>query len=160
MVNLRCFVLVISYFYKTREPMNSDMPLKILIVDDDRDDQYMLKKITASLMPDAVIAQAYNGDECLRYLEAYAHDLPALITMDLNMPLVNGIEAASQIKANPVAKHIPLVVLTTSDRAGDKDAALAAGADDYVVKPVMYEELQQAIGGIIRKWLHRFLQTS
>jgi CheY-like chemotaxis protein len=133
--------------------MDSNKPLKILIVDDDRDDQYMLKKIMASLMPGAAIAQAYNGDECLRYLEAHAHDLPALITMDLNMPLVNGVEATSQIKANPAVQHIPLVVLTTSDRASDKEASLAAGANDYVVKPVIYEELQQAVGGIVGKWL-------
>ncbi len=133
--------------------MDSNKPLKILIVDDDRDDQYMIRKIVSALAPDAAIVQVYNGDECLRYLEAYAHDLPALITMDLNMPLVNGIEATSQIKTNPVVQHIPLVVLTTSDRASDKDAAMAAGADDYVVKPVIYEELQQAVGGIIGKWL-------
>lgn len=133
--------------------MDSNKPLKILIVDDDRDDQYMIRKIVSVLAPDAAIVQVYNGDECLRYLEAYAHDLPALITMDLNMPLVNGIEATSQIKTNPVAQHVPLVVLTTSDRASDRDAALAAGANDYVVKPVIYEELQQAIGGIVRKWL-------
>lgn len=135
--------------------MSSHKVLKVLIVDDDRDDQYMLKKITAFLMPDAIVAQAYNGDECLRYLEAHAHDLPALITMDLNMPLVNGIEATSQIKANPVSKHIPLVVLTTSDRASDKEASLAAGADDYVVKPVIYEELQEAVKQIIERWLAR-----
>jgi CheY-like chemotaxis protein len=136
-----------------RHTMDSTKPLKILIVDDDRDDQYMIRKIVSSLAPDAAIVQAYNGDECLRYLEAYAHDLPALITMDLNMPLVNGIEATSQIKTNPVAQHIPLVVLTTSDRASDKDAAMAAGANDYVVKPVVYDELQQAVRGIIGKWL-------
>jgi CheY-like chemotaxis protein len=133
--------------------MDSSVALKIMIVDDDRDDQYMIRKIVASLAPDASIVQVYNGDECLRYLEAHAHDLPALITMDLNMPLVNGIEATSQIKTNAVAQHIPLVVLTTSDRASDKDAALAAGANDYVVKPVIYEELQQAIKSIIGKWL-------
>jgi CheY-like chemotaxis protein len=135
--------------------MNSDKPFKIMIVDDDRDDQYMIKKIVTSLAPDASIVQVYNGDECLRYLEAHAHDLPVLITMDINMPLVNGIEAASQIKTNPAAQHIPLVVLTTSDRASDKDAALAAGANDYVVKPVIYEELQDAVRSIVGKWLSR-----
>lgn len=133
--------------------MDHNRPLKILIVDDDRDDQYMLKKITASLFPSLVIAQAFNGDECLRYLEAHAHDLPGLITMDLNMPLINGIEAISQIKANPAVQHIPLVMLSTSDRASDREAAFAAGADEYVVKPVIYEELQQAVRGIIEKWL-------
>lgn len=135
--------------------MNSDKPFKIMIVDDDRDDQYMIKKIVTSLAPDASIVQVYNGDECLRYLEAHAHDLPVLITMDINMPLVNGIEAASQIKTNPAAQHIPLVVLTTSDRASDKDAALAAGANDYVVKPVIYEDLQHAVRSIVGKWLSR-----
>ena len=133
--------------------MDSYKPHKILIVDDDRDDQYRLKKIMTSVVPTALIAQAYNGDECLRYLEAHAHDLPSLITIDLNMPLVNGIEAISQIKANPAVQHIPLVMLTTSDRATDKGAAMAAGANEYVVKPVIYEELQQAVAGIVLKWL-------
>lgn len=133
--------------------MNTHPAFKILLVDDDRDDQYMLKKISTGLYPSAQVAQAFNGDECLRYLEAHAHDLPHLITMDINMPLVNGIEATAQIKANPVAQHIPLVVLSTSDRASDRDAAMAAGADEYVVKPVIYEELQQALRRIFQTWL-------
>ena len=133
--------------------MDPNTSIKILIVDDDRDDQFMLKKIVASLLPSATIAQAYNGDECLRYLEAHAHDLPALITMDINMPLVNGIEATSQIKSNPAAKDIPLVMLSTSDRNSDREASMGAGANDYVVKPVIYEELQRAVKGILDKWL-------
>jgi CheY-like chemotaxis protein len=133
--------------------MDSQKTYKLLIVDDDRDDQFMLKKIFKTILPSADIAQAYNGDECLRYLEAHAHHLPDLITMDLNMPLVNGFEATEQIKGNESVKHIPLVVLTTSDRAIDKEAALKGGADAYYVKPVIYEELQKALKDIAAKWL-------
>jgi CheY-like chemotaxis protein len=133
--------------------MDFQKPFKLLIVDDDRDDQFMLKKIFQAILPSADIAQAYNGDECLRYLEAHAHDLPDLITMDLNMPLVNGFEATQQIKANASVKSIPVVVLTTSDRAIDKETAMSSGADDYYVKPVIYEELQEALKDIAAKWL-------
>lgn len=145
----------IPYFCISTIPctMDPNKPLRILIVDDDRDDQYMLKKIFTALLPSATIAQAFNGDECLRYLEAHAHDLPALITMDVNMPLVNGIEATSQIKSNPAVSAIPLVVLSTSDRTSDREASLGAGANAYVVKPVIYEELQQAVKGIVTDWL-------
>lgn len=133
--------------------MEPQKPYTLLIVDDDRDDQFMLKKILATILPSATIAQAYNGDECLRYLEAHAHALPDLITMDLNMPLVNGFEATEQIKANSAVKHIPVVVLTTSDRGIDKTTAMGSGADDYFVKPVIYEELQQTLKDVAEKWL-------
>lgn len=133
--------------------MNPNTPYKLLIVDDDRDDQYMLKKIFQSVAPAAEIVQLYNGDECLRYLEAHAHDLPSLITMDINMPLVNGIEATAQIKTNPVAAKIPLVILTTSDRNSDKNSAMSSGADDYYIKPVIYEELQAVVKQIVTTWL-------
>ena len=133
--------------------MSFDKACKILVVDDDRDDQFMLKKILKAAAPSADIVQAYNGDECLRYLEAHAHDLPDLITMDLNMPLVNGIEATEQIKNNPAVQKIPLVVLSTSDRVSDREAAMQSGADDYYIKPVIYDELQLTLKGIIGKWL-------
>lgn len=133
--------------------MNSTKAFTILLVDDDRDDQYMLKKIANSLLPEVTVVQAFNGDECLRYLEAHAHELPALITMDVNMPLVNGIEATEQIKRNHVTQGIPVVALSTSDRAADRKACLEAGANDYVVKPVVFDELRLALRDIFNKWL-------
>jgi len=126
---------------------------KILIVDDDQDDQFMLKKIFKTILPDAEIDQAYNGAECIDYLESHSENFPDIITMDLNMPLINGIEATAQIKKNARLKHIPIIILTTSDRDNDKKNALESGANDFFIKPVVYDELKTAIHEIAEKWL-------
>jgi len=132
--------------------------LKILSVDDDKDDQFMLKKIFKTLVPSAEIVQAYNGVECIAYLEANAGLLPSLITMDLNMPLVNGIEATATLKQDERFRHIPVVILTTSDRGNDKVMTMNKGADDFFTKPVIYNELQLTIKTIVDKWLGKLLR--
>ncbi len=127
--------------------------IKILIVDDDKDDQFMLKKIFNTLIPSAELIPAYNGAECITYLEENCTELPVLITMDLNMPLINGIEATAKIKQDERFCHIPLVVLTTSDRGNDKEQVMSNGANDFFTKPVMYEELQVTLEYIAGRWL-------
>ncbi|MES2397484.1 MAG: response regulator [Bacteroidota bacterium] len=131
---------------------------KILIVDDDHDDQFIIKKIFRSILPATEIAQAYNGIECLNYLEANLNELPDLITMDINMPLVNGIEATISLKNDERFKGIPLVVLSTSDRKNDMETVLQNGADDYFIKPIVYDELNFTLKSIADKWLRIDIQ--
>jgi CheY-like chemotaxis protein len=129
--------------------------LKILIVDDDPDDQFMLKKIFQSVLPNAEIAVAFDGADCLDYLAANINTLPYLITLDLNMPRVNGIEATLEIKEDARFKAIPVIILSTSDRENDKNLALAAGADDFFTKHIIYEKLQETIKEISDKWISK-----
>ena len=74
---------------------------------------------------------------------------PALILMDLHLPDVGGLEAARQIKADPLLAGTPIVALTAMAMRGDREEILAAGLDDYLAKPFEPQELMQ----LVRRWL-------
>ena len=66
---------------------------------------------------------------------------PDLILMDLSLPVMDGWEATSTIKANDNTKDIPVIVLTAHAMAGDREKALEAGADEYDTKPIDFKRL-------------------
>jgi CheY-like chemotaxis protein len=61
---------------------------------------------------------------------------PDIILLDMSLPVVDGWEAAQQIKANPLSAGVPLIALTAHAMASDKERALSAGCDDFDTKPV------------------------
>jgi two-component system cell cycle response regulator DivK len=75
--------------------------------------------------------------------------LPALILMDMQLPGVSGLEAARQIKADPLLEGTPIVALTAMAMRGDREEILAAGLDDYLAKPFEPQELME----LVRRWL-------
>ena len=66
---------------------------------------------------------------------------PAIILMDLSLPVMDGWEATRQIKANPTTQSIPVIALTAPAMAGDEQKALQAGRDDYDTKPGNFQRL-------------------
>jgi len=75
---------------------------------------------------------------------------PALILMDLSLPVLNGWDATRQIKANATLNHIPIIALTAHAMQGDEEQALACGCDDYLAKPLddrlLFEKLTHFLG--------------
>lgn len=74
-------------------------------------------------------------------VEKYQAELPDLVLMDVEMPIMDGIEATRRIKAIPVSKWVPLIIQTGLDSNRDLIRGLEAGADDYITKPVDFEVL-------------------
>ncbi len=104
---------------------------KILLVDDTR---LVLELEKSFLKLSRVeVATAANGVEAL---EQIRRDRPDLIFMDMNMPAMDGISCCSLLKADPFLCKIPVVMLTTAGREGDRERALQAGCDDYLTKPI------------------------
>ena len=66
---------------------------------------------------------------------------PDLILMDIQLPVIDGYEAARRIKANPELQHIPIIAVTSYALSGDEAKALAAGCDGYLAKPFSPREL-------------------
>jgi CheY-like chemotaxis protein len=97
-------------------------PKKILFVDDDHDDCFLIQKSIQQLS-DIVVENAYDGEEALRVLEnqKLSGDLPRLIVMDINMPLMDGIKTIESIKKDDQLKNIPLVVFSTSLKTLDEE---------------------------------------
>ena len=78
-------------------------------------------------------------------------DPPDVILLDMNLPVMDGWTAASQIKASAEAKHVPIIALTAHAMSGDREKAIAAGCDDYHPKPVDFSKLLEQIDVLIRK---------
>ena len=88
------------------------------------------------------VFEAANGREGI---DLAIEKKPDLILMDIQMPVMNGMEATQLIKANPATRHIPIVALTGYAMDGDKKRMLEAGCDGYLSKPFRIKELLQAI---------------
>ncbi len=115
--------------------------VSILIADDDPDDQ--------GFITEALHRQAFNGQiTCLnngRQLLQYLHtspQLPDVIVLDLNMPLKDGYEVMSEMKADISLHNIPVIVLTSSTRPQDKQASTRLGARQYYQKPLSVPEYE------------------
>ena len=89
---------------------------------------------------------AVDGEQAI----AVAHSAkPDLILMDMNLPILDGWEAAAKLKASPDTQAIPIIALTAHAMAGDREKALAAGCDDYDTKPVEFSRLLAKIEALI-----------
>lgn len=107
----------------------SDEPRRILLAEDDR----FLRKAagTALRRRGYDVVDAVDGEEALRLAREQP---PDLILLDLIMPKVQGFEALRSLKADPVTRAIPVIVLTNLGQDVDRQAALRGGARDYLVK--------------------------
>jgi CheY-like chemotaxis protein len=122
---------------------NSEIsPLKVLVVEDNLVNQKLARALLKKLGHRATIAG--DGRAALRELKKGEFDL---ILMDIQMPVMGGIEATSAIRTQEKGsgQHIPIVAMTAHAMAGDRERALQAGMDDYVSKPIRFEELRRAV---------------
>lgn len=112
---------------------------KILVVDDTEWNRDLLVQL---LEDDYEVLQAGDGGEAVTKAE---QEKPHLILMDLGMPLMDGWEATSRIKANAELKHIPVIAVTSHAMVGDERKAREVGCDDYAAKPIDEDELIKMI---------------
>lgn len=94
----------------------------ILLVDDDPDDLFLLTDAIKSINPHCGLIEAYDGDAALVLLEELCsrNEVPDLIVLDINMPIMDGRELLTQLKSREVYKDIPVVVYTTTSNLFDK----------------------------------------
>jgi CheY-like chemotaxis protein len=110
--------------------------MRILLVEDNPENRDMLSR--RLIRRGYEIEFAEDGEEAVRK----AKDLsPALILMDLSLPVMDGWEATRRIKADASTAAIPVIALTAHAMASDRERALDAGCDDYDTKPVDLERL-------------------
>jgi CheY-like chemotaxis protein len=113
---------------------------KILLVEDNEMNRDMLSRRLER--KGYSIAIAVDGQQAV---DMAASEAPALILMDMSLPVIDGWEATRRIKANAAMKSIPIIALTAHAMAGDEQKAKDAGCDDYDTKPV---ELPRLLGKI------------
>jgi CheY-like chemotaxis protein len=114
--------------------------VRILLVDDNEMNRDMLSRRLTRKGFEVVVA--VDGAESLTLAASQA---PALILMDMNLPVIDGWEATRRLKADAATASIPVIGLTAHAMEGDRDRCLAAGCDDYDTKPVDLPRLLEKI---------------
>jgi len=93
------------------------------------------------------VAHACNGMEAIEIAQSI---LPHVILMDVLMPGMDGLEATKKLRANPVTSRIPIIIISVKDQDDDVIAGLAAGADEYIVKPIQVKDFRLRIQSMVR----------
>jgi two-component system response regulator len=135
---------------------DSTVPGTVVMADDDRDDCDLVVDAWRDVRAGVDITCVYNGQQLLDLLEGMADEregLPAVVLLDLNMPMVDGWAALAALKQNPRLRRIPIVVFTTSAVEDHVDTAYDMQAAGFVTKPTSYRGLVNVIAGIDRYWL-------
>jgi two-component system cell cycle response regulator DivK len=118
---------------------------RILYVEDNDDNVYMLK-MRLELLEGVEVLVAENGQVGCDVATA---ELPDLILMDLDLPVVDGWEATRRLKSNAATGAIPIIALTAHVMEGSREKALAVGCDDFDTKPVDFDRLLQKIDRLL-----------
>ena len=117
---------------------------KILCVEDSEDNLFMLHRRLSRAGFDVKVTR--NGAEAVEWAKTFQ---PDLIVMDLKLPGLNGWEATRRLKGQPETKHIPVIVLTVETSKKSRDEAIAAGCDDFMLKPIDFGGLVEKIRSLI-----------
>ncbi len=135
------------------------VPITMLLADDNLDDCLLVQMALAKSRLANVLFVVHDGVALLDYLYrrgAYAAPgaapRPGLILLDLNMPRMDGREALERIKGDPVLRHIPVIVLTSSPADEDIYRSADLGANAFITKPVTFERLTHAVHSLGSYW--------
>lgn len=124
----------------------------ILLVEDDTVDVMTVKRALKELGVGNPVLAMEQGEAALAYLRAPASERPCIILLDLNMPIMSGIEFLREAKHDAALRGIPVVVLTTSTEQQDKFTSFDLGAAGYMAKPVDYRHFVEVVRGIDQYW--------
>jgi CheY-like chemotaxis protein len=94
------------------------------------------------------VVSARDGQQGIAMAES---EVPALILMDLSLPIIDGWEATRRLKAEALTRNIPVIALSAHAMAGDREKAIAAGCDDYDTKPVELPRLLEKIAALLAR---------
>jgi CheY-like chemotaxis protein len=125
---------------------------KILLVDDDSDDLEIFISTLKEIEPGVKYSIAYNGSEALDYL-LRSDSMPTLILMDINMPVMNGLECLAEIKKINKLKSIPVVMLTTSTDPPTSKQSLKLGAKLFLTKASSLKEIKLQLQTVLAEQL-------
>ncbi len=120
---------------------------KVLYIEDNDDNVYMLK-MRFEMLEGFEVLVAEDGEVGCQIALA---EIPDVILMDLDLPIVDGWQATRQLKADQRTHKIPIIALTAHAMAGSREKALAAGCDEFDTKPIEFDRLMQKINLLLGK---------
>jgi len=130
---------------------------KILLVEDNPYDEELAVLALKTNQPVEKVAISRDGAQALEYLfgEESQASLRSLkvVLLDIKLPKVDGMEVLRRIRANPITRFLPVVMLSSSNQESDIQKAYQLGANSYIVKPVNFELFCQALQQVGGYWL-------
>lgn len=131
--------------------MPADQPVTILLVEDDPGHARLIERNLRRAHITNAIVTLSDGQQAVDYLfreHMYAqatHAVPLLMLLDLNLPGLDGYQVLTRLKAHEHTRHIPVIILTTTDEPQEVKRCYALGCNVYITKPVEYAQFAEAI---------------
>lgn len=129
----------------------------VLLVEDSDADSEATRRALSGCRTSPPVHRCVDGDEALAYLRGRSIELdpaslPAVVLLDLNLPGTGGREVLREIKTDASLRHIPVVILTTSDDRSDVEYCYAHGASGYLTKPVNLAQFTKSVRDFCAYW--------
>jgi CheY-like chemotaxis protein len=124
----------------------SDERPTVLVVEDFEDNRFMMKRLLE--MSGYRVVEAVNGNQAV---ESAASENPDIILMDLSLPQLDGLAATRRIRAQEDSRKVPIIAVSAHDSADFHAEALAAGCNEYVTKPIDFDQLVQLLDRLTAK---------
>jgi two-component system, OmpR family, alkaline phosphatase synthesis response regulator PhoP len=121
--------------------------MRVLVVEDEPDVAALIK-LTLERGGDLDVNVAMTGEDALKQV---AQDIPDLVVLDLNLPVLDGLEVCRILRARPSSAGVPIIMLTARSGEADRVGGLDIGADDYVTKPFSPRELAARVRAALRR---------
>ncbi len=124
----------------------------VLLVEDDPDDAHLLRRAFRRARPGLRLEHVEDGERAVARLADEGAPVPAVVLLDLKLPLMSGFEVLGWIRADLRVRRVPVVVLTSSRLRDDVGRAYDLGANSYLVKPTAPEALGPMMADVDRYW--------
>ena len=121
----------------------------ITLADDDEDDRLFFTDAFEELKINTVVNTVNNGKELLNYLNHPETILPNIVFLDLNMPILNGIDCLKEIKQNDKFNDIAVAIYSTSSSDQDVEDTFVLGDNIYIKKPSNFDDLKKILSDVV-----------
>lgn len=134
------------------------LELKILLVEDNIIEILKLKRAIENLGMNHEVLEAENGEIALDSIKQEEIN-PDIVLLDLNMPKMNGLEFLAKVRNDESMRHLPIIILSTSNNNRDLMEAYKLGVSGYILKPLKYEDYVKKIEYTLQYWSNNELIT-
>ena len=143
----------------TKKDLVDTLEYTLLLVEDDLNDIMLIKRALNGANINNHLQVVDNGEDAIRYLEGSGeyenrdkYPIPILVLLDLKLPRKSGHEVLEWIRSKPKLKRLPVVVLTSSQSSIDINRAYDLGANSYLIKPILFENLLNIMKNFNMYW--------